>query len=71
MRPAIPGDPEDDKLEQLRRQYPRWSIWRGRVTGEYWAVPPRGHPAQRDLIGASDAGELAQRLAEAEGRQMR
>jgi hypothetical protein len=62
-------DSDDDKLQQLRRRYPRWSIWRGRLTGDYWAMAPRGHPAQRELIGAGDAEELAQRLAEAEGRQ--
>jgi hypothetical protein len=61
------GDSEDAALEQLRRRYPRWSIWRGRVTGDYWAMPPRGHPTQRELIGARDVRELAQRLAEAEG----
>jgi hypothetical protein len=58
--------PEDEKLEQLRRQYPRWRIWRGSVTGDYWALPPRGHPVQRGLIGASDADGLARRLAETE-----
>jgi len=60
------GAGEDIRLEQLRRQYPRWSIWRGRTTGDYWAMPPRGHPAQYELITARDAEELAQRLAEAE-----
>jgi hypothetical protein len=62
------GGDEDDRLDQLRRQYPRWSIWRGAVTGDYWALPPRGHPARRDLIGARDADDLARRLAEAERR---
>jgi len=60
------GAGEDIRLEQLRRRYPRWSIWRGRTTGDYWAMPPRGHPAQYELITARDAEELAQRLAEAE-----
>jgi hypothetical protein len=58
----------DAGLEQLRRQYPRWSIWRGSVTGEYWAMPPRDHPSRRELIGARDLDELAWRLAEAEGQ---
>jgi hypothetical protein len=61
------GDGEDAALEQLRRQYPRWSIWRGRFTGDYWAMPPRAHPTRHELISARDPGELAQRLAEAEG----
>jgi hypothetical protein len=60
------GAGEDIRLEQLRRLYPRWSIWRGRTTGDYWAMPPRGHPTQYELITARDAEELAQRLAEAE-----
>jgi hypothetical protein len=62
------GAGEDAGLEQLRRQYPRWSIWRGSVTGEYWAMPPRDHPSRRELIGARDLDELAWRLAEAEGQ---
>jgi hypothetical protein len=62
------GAGEDAGLEQLRRQYPRWSIWRGSVTGEYWAMPPRGHPTRSELIGARDLDELAWRLAEAEGQ---
>ena len=39
----------------------------GRFTGDYWAMPPRGHPTRRELIGARDLAELAERLAEAEG----
>ena len=62
------GAGQDAGLEQLRRQYPRWSIWYGSVTGEYWAMPPRGHPTRRELIGARDLDELAWRLAEAEGQ---
>jgi hypothetical protein len=58
----------DSGLDRLRRQYPRWRIWRGHTTGGYWALPPRDHPTQRGLIGASHLGELARRLAQAEGR---
>jgi hypothetical protein len=36
------------------------------MTGDYWAMPPRGHRTQYELITAHDAEELAQRLAEAE-----
>ena len=64
-------DDQDAELERLGRQYPQWRIWRGRATGEYWALPPRGQPAARELIGASDLGELARRLAQAEGRHGR
>ena len=56
---------EDARLEQLRRQYPRWLIWRGSFTGDYWAMPPRGHPTRRELISARDLDELAWSLAEA------
>jgi hypothetical protein len=62
------GDDQDAGLEWLRRQYPQWRIWRGRATGEYWALPPPGHPAVRELISAGDLGELARRLARAEER---
>ena len=54
-------------LQQLRRQYPRWSIWRGRATGAYWALPPRDHPTAHALVSAADLDELARRLAAAEG----
>ena len=60
---------QDAELDQLRRQYPRWRLWRGRATGDYWALPPRGHPTVPGLISASDTGELARRLAQAEGQQ--
>ncbi len=58
----------DARLEQLRRQYPRWSIWHGTITDEYWAMPPRDHPTQQDLISARDADELARRLVRADQR---
>ena len=61
----------DAELAQLRQQYPRWRIWRGRATGDYWALPPRDHPAFRELISAGDIDELAHRLARAEGRRNR
>jgi hypothetical protein len=60
------GADEDASLDQLKRQYPRWSIWRGGFTDEYWAMPPRGHPTRRELISARDLDDLAQSLAEAE-----
>jgi len=62
------GDDKDADLDRLTRQYPQWRIWRGRATGDYWAMPPPGHPAVRELISSSDISELARRLAEAEGR---
>jgi hypothetical protein len=62
------ADNQDAGLDRLRRQYPQWRIWRGRATGGYWAMPPRGHPAVRELIGASNIGELAYHLAQAERR---
>jgi hypothetical protein len=31
-------------------------------------MPPPGHPTGRELISSSDIGELARRLAQAEGR---
>jgi hypothetical protein len=61
----------DTGLDRLRRQYPRWRIWRGRTTGGYWALPPRDHPTERQLIGASNLDELARRIAQAEQRHDR
>ncbi len=62
------GDYQDAELERLRRKYPRWRIWRGHASGDYWALPPRDHPTAHALIGATDIGELANRLAQAEER---
>lgn len=64
-------DGQEAELVQLRLRFPRWRIWRGRATGDYWAMPPRDHPAFRKLISAGDIGELAQRIARAEGRRSR
>jgi hypothetical protein len=64
-------DSHEAELARLRQQFPRWRIWRGRATGDYWAMPPRDHPASRKLISAGNIGELAQRLARAEGRRNR
>ena len=60
------GDDQDAGLERLKRRYPQWRIWRGRATGTYWAMPPRDHPAVRELIGAGDISDLAERIAQAE-----
>jgi hypothetical protein len=65
------GGTPDAELDWLRRQYPRWRIWHGQATGEYWALPPPNHPTVRQLIGARDIRELAYRLAQAQGRQDR
>jgi hypothetical protein len=60
------GAGDDARLGQLQRQYPRWLIWRGSFTGDYWAMPPRRHLAGGELISARDLDELAWRLAQAE-----
>jgi hypothetical protein len=68
VTPGHSGHDQAGELDRLRRQYPRWRIWRGRTTGDYWALPPRDHPTQRGLIAAGDLNELAQRLARADGQ---
>ena len=62
------ADERNSGLDRIRRRYPRWRIWRGHTTGGYWALPPRDHPAQHNLIGAHTLDELAQRLAHTERR---
>lgn len=57
---------QDAGLERLKRRCPRWRIWRGHATGEYWAMPPRGHPTAQTLIAARDLDALARRIAQAE-----
>jgi hypothetical protein len=53
----------DSQLHDLEHRYPGWQMWRGRATGDLWALPPPGHP-QRSLIGAKDADELEAKVAE-------
>jgi len=65
------GDDQNAELERLRRRYPQWRIWRGHATGDYWALPPRGHPTERELIGARHISELAERITQAERRHGR
>lgn len=67
MTTGSDSGPRDSGLDRLSRQYPRWRIWRGRTTGGYWALPPRDHPTQHNLIGASNLDDLAWLLAQAEG----
>jgi hypothetical protein len=62
------ADDRDSGLDRLRRQYPRWLIWRGHTTGGYWALPPRDHPTLRVLLSAGDLDELTRRLAQANER---
>lgn len=66
MNASDSGGNQDAELDRLRRQYPQWRMWRGRATGDYWAMPPRGHPIVHGLICASDIDELADRLAQAQ-----
>jgi hypothetical protein len=68
VNPGQGGDNQRAELERFSRQYPHWRIWRGRATGDYWAMPPRDHPTVRGLICASDLGDLIHRLAQAEAR---
>lgn len=70
MSTTIPTDPpegNDDGLAGVRARFPAWVIWRGRTTGHYWGSPPAGFPDQT-LISARDPAELAERIAQAEGR---
>jgi hypothetical protein len=53
----------DARLDDLTRRYPGWRMWRGRATGEVWALPPAGVP-QYGLVGAADADALEVRIAE-------
>jgi hypothetical protein len=64
-------DSQDAELARLRQRFPRWRIWRGRATGDYWAMPPRDHPAFHQLISAGDIRELAERLARADDQRNR
>ena len=68
MTPGHSGHDRAGGLGRLRRQYPRWRIWRGQATGDYWAMPPPGHSTVHGLISANDIDELARRLAQAESQ---
>jgi hypothetical protein len=54
---------DDSRLDELTRRYPGWRMWRGRATGDVWALPPPGH-RQHGLISARDADALAAKVAE-------
>lgn len=54
---------DDDRLDDLRRRYPRWRIWRGHATGNVWALPPPGR-RQHGLVSAEDADALEARVSE-------
>ncbi len=51
----------DDGLDGLRAAFPGYTFWRGRHTGEYWAMPPRGG----ELISADSPAGLAERIEQA------
>jgi len=57
------GDDKDADLDRLTRQYPQWRMWRGRATGDYWAMPPRGHRHEAALglvaVGPVDTRQCA------------
>ncbi len=53
MNAGDTGDDQAAELERLRRQYLQCRIWRGRTTGDYWAMPTRDHPTAHELIGVS------------------
>jgi hypothetical protein len=63
--PGRSGHGRAGELDRLRRQYPRWRIWARPRHRDYWALPPRDHPTQRELIAAGDLNELAQRVVPA------
>jgi hypothetical protein len=53
----------DSQLDELTLRYPGWRMWRGRVTGDVWALPPPGLP-QYGLVSAPDVDKLEARIAE-------
>jgi hypothetical protein len=53
----------DTRLDDLTRRYPGWRMWRGRATGDVWAMPPPGIP-QSGLVSAADADALEARISE-------
>ncbi len=57
------GDEEQRELAALRERHPRWSIWKGRHTGHWWAAPPAPRTA---LLEARDLGELERKIADVE-----
>jgi hypothetical protein len=60
---AGPGD----GLGGLRARYLRWSFWKGRHTGQVWAMPAAGGC----LLSADSAGDLGRQVEDAEARLAR
>jgi hypothetical protein len=61
---STPGSEDDGiKLAGLRRRYPQWTIWRGKHTGSWWAMPP---PGVLTLVNADDLDRLEALIADIE-----
>jgi poly(3-hydroxyalkanoate) synthetase len=54
---------EDLTLAALQARWPRWTIWRGKHTGSWWAMPP---PGILTLVNADDLDTLAGKIADIE-----
>lgn len=62
---SMAGEP----IAEITAYGPHWSVWYGRMTGTYWAVP-NWPGAPGDMIQASDVGELDEKMTAVEqGRQ--
>jgi hypothetical protein len=68
--------PADESLDQqqisllamLAARYPYWTIWFGRTTRHWWALPPHDQDADR-FIEAPDVKELIQSIEVIQARR--
>ena len=52
-------------LARLKVQHPRWRLWAGGETGEYWGAPPADYLNQR-LVSAADPVGLETKITDAD-----
>jgi hypothetical protein len=57
------SDDDGIKLAALRARWPAWTIWRGKFTCSWWAMPP---PGVLTLVNADDLDRLEALIADIE-----
>jgi hypothetical protein len=62
------SESDAEHIARLKATYPHWTIWRGTVTGAWWAAPPAAHPT-RELLSAANLAGLEIALQRAEERR--
>jgi hypothetical protein len=57
-----------EHLARLKIEFPAWKLWKGTSTGEFWGMPPAGHP-RKHLVSAVTVEQLEERIRAAEAKR--